>query len=330
MKTWAELNEIQPLVGRIMTNSFQKERVSHAYLVQGSRGTGKKTIAKLIAMTLFCHDKNGIEPCQACHMCKRINSGNHPDVHWIEPEGKSIKNEQIEALQTEFGYTGLESTRKVYIISQAEALTVNAANRILKFLEEPEIETTALLLTDNGQGIIPTIRSRCQILDLKPLDDEAFRHRLINLDSMTISENNARFISALTNNIDEAMVYHSEERIYQIRDLVSQFIYILLSHYDERYLFVHQKWLVQLKDRKAQEQGLDLLLLAFKDIINDQIGREKNMFLFQPNDGLLKRAGEQFSQKRLLRILQALLSAKQKLHQNVHPTLVMEQLVLQF
>src|SRR5690625_5856331 len=159
MKTWTELSEVQPLVSTIMMNSFKRNRLSHAYLIQGMRGTGKKTIAKLIAMTYFCTQTEGVEPCQTCHMCKRVNTGNHPDVHWVEPEGKTIKTEQIETLQTEFGYTGMESEKKVYIITSAEALTVNAANRILKFLEEPEPLTIALLLTDNGQAIIPTIKS---------------------------------------------------------------------------------------------------------------------------------------------------------------------------
>ncbi len=330
MQTWSELSKIQPLASKILINSFQKDRVSHAYLVQGSRGTGKRTLANLIAMTLFCQEKNGMEPCQTCHMCTRILSGNHPDVHWVQPEGSSIKNEQIELLRKEFSYTGLESLKKVYVINPAEALTVNAANRILKFLEEPDIEITALLLTNNGQGIIPTIRSRCQLIDLKPLDELAFQQKLTQLENITINENNARLLSALTNNIDEAIEYHTEEKIYKIRDLVEQFIYMLLSNYEERYLFIHQVWLTNLKDKQDIEQGLDILLLAFRDITNEQVGRSGPLSFFQSDDGLLTRSVHHFSQKRLLQLLKTLLEAKQKINQNVHPTLVMEQLVLQF
>src|SRR5699024_3140015 len=117
---------------------------------------------------------------------------------------------------------------------------------------------------------------------------------------------------------------------YHIRDLVEQFIYILISNYEERYLFIHQKWLAQLKDRQVQEQGLDLLILAFRDITNYQIRGDAYMFFFEANDGLLTRAIQQFTEKRLLQILKTLLEAKQKMNQNVHATLVMEQLVLQF
>ncbi len=330
MQTWNELEEVQPLASKIMMNSLKRNRVSHAYLLQGSRGTGKKSFALLLAMTLLCEQPEQIEPCQTCNTCKRILTGNHPDVHWIEPDGRTIRNEQIDLLRKEFVYTGLETSKKIYIISGAEALTVNAANRILKFLEEPGMDTTAILLTNNGQSIIPTIRSRCQIIDLQPLDESAFQNRLIQLEEVSINENNARLLSALTNNIDDAVQYHEEGIIYDVRDVVTQLIYELLVRYEERYLFVHQKWLPQLKERKDQELGLDLLIIAIKDIVHFQLGRESHTFLFQSGDGLLQKAVSQFTQKRLLQMLKNLLHARQKMNQNIHPTLVMEQLVLQF
>lgn len=330
MQTWNDLEEVQPLASKILMNSIERNRMSHAYLIQGSRGTGKKSFARLIAMTLLCEVRQGVEPCQACNTCHRIMTGNHPDLHWIEPNGRTIKNEQIDLLRKEFVYTGLETTKKIYIVSSAETLTVNAANRILKFLEEPDMDTTAILLTDNGKSIIPTIRSRCQIIDFKPLEQAAFEHRLIKLESESITESNARLLSALTNNIDEAILYHQEETIYHIRDVVKQLIYELIVRYEERYLFVHQKWLPALKERKDQEQGLDLLMIALKDIVYAQMGRENQIFLFQPGDGLLDRAMNEFTQKRLLQMLKNLLHARQKMNQHVHPTLVIEQLVLQF
>src|SRR5690625_944111 len=170
METWQKLKQVQPVATQILMNSLRHDRVSHAYLIQGMRGTGKKTLATLLAMTLFCLNKNGLEPCQTCHECKRIISKNHPDVYWVEPEGQSIKKEQIDDLVKEFSYTTFESNRKIYIISGSELLTINAANRILKFLEEPEIETTAILLTDNLNANIETIQSRCQILNLQQID----------------------------------------------------------------------------------------------------------------------------------------------------------------
>src|SRR5690625_2482945 len=216
MKTWSEVAKIQPLASKILTNSMEKKRVSHAYLIQGERGTGKKTIALLLAKGLLCENRQGIEPCQVCNVCKRIESRNHPDVHWIEPDGRSIKTEQIEELQKEFTYSGLESSQKVYIIIGSDTLTVNAANRILKFLEEPGKQTTAILLTENSQSIIPTIRSRCQIVDLQPLNPLEFQKQLMMLE---VSKKNAILLSALTNNLDEAVSWNEDEWFVQARKL---------------------------------------------------------------------------------------------------------------
>src|SRR5699024_5365457 len=122
VETWAEMEEIQPLASKMITNSIRKRRVSHAYLIQGARGTVKEAISLLIAKSLFCELMSGVEHCNECNNCKRIASGNHPDVHWIVPDGQSIKIEQIRHLQKEFIYSGLESTKKVYIIKGAETL----------------------------------------------------------------------------------------------------------------------------------------------------------------------------------------------------------------
>src|SRR5699024_7827309 len=115
-----------------------------------------------------------------------------------------------------------------------------------------------------------------------------------------------------------------------VRDVVKQLVYELIVRYPERYLFVHQKWIPALKERKEQELGLDLLIIAIKDIVYAQMGREDETFLFQSEDGILERAIYEFTQKRLLQMLKNLLHARQKMNQNVHPTLVIEQLVLQF
>lgn len=325
MKTWSKVLEEQPLAGKILTNSLKKQRISHAYLIQGERGTGKIAIASLLAKGLFCKNKQGVDPCHVCNVCKRIESENHPDVHWIRPDGQSIKIDQIENLQKEFTYSGLESNQKVYIIAGSDTLTVNAANRILKFLEEPSKRTTAIMLTENSQSIIPTIRSRCQVIDLQPLNPSLFQEQLIDSG---MSEANAILMSALTNNLDDAFELNEDEWFAEARKLVLQLVDTYATKPADIFLFIHQHWLPHFKDRNQQQRGLDLLLLAFKDILYYHIGNEASMVVFSPNDERLERALLYFSDERLLNVLNALLRAKRKLNQNVHPTLVMEQLVL--
>src|SRR5699024_9649120 len=129
-------------------------------------------------------------------------------VHWIEPEGQSVKIDQIKNLQKEFIYSGLETNQKVYIIMGADTLTLNASNRILKFLKKPYRQTTAIMLTENSQYIIPTIHSRCQVIDLKPLKPDLFKKQLTEA---RLTEHDAVFMSALTNNMDDAIAWSHDE-----------------------------------------------------------------------------------------------------------------------
>ncbi|GAB3802620.1 DNA polymerase III subunit delta' [Virgibacillus kimchii] len=326
MKTWSEVAEIQPLAGRIITNSIKRDRISHAYLIQGEPGTGKEAIASLIAKGLFCTNKEGIEPCHTCNMCKRVDSGNHPDVHWVVPDGQSIKIEQIRNLQKEFTYSGMESNKKVYIIKAADTLTLNAANRILKFLEEPSRQTTAIMLTENSSAIIPTIRSRCQVIDLQPLNPKNFQNKLIEEG---IPEQSAVLMSALTNSMKDALTWKADDQFATASKLVVQLVETLVNNPEDAYLFIHSSWMPHFKERPEQEQGLDMMVLAWKDVLYYHIGNENQLVFFQANSDLLQRAALSFSQENIISILQAILQAKRKLKQNVHPTLVMEQLTLQ-
>lgn len=167
--TWETLNKMQPTVMKMLKNSIVKGRLSHAYLFEGMKGTGKRETSLFLAKSIFC--ENPIDqfiPCESCHHCKRIESGNHPDVHMIEPDGLSIKKNQIKMLQEEFFKSGVESKKKLYILFHADRMTASAQNSLLKFLEEPNSETTAILITEQVQQILPTILSRCQIISFKP------------------------------------------------------------------------------------------------------------------------------------------------------------------
>src|SRR5690625_728953 len=141
-------------------------------------------------MSYFCeHKQNETTPCLSCVQCKRIQSGNHPDVHMIEPDGQSIKKEQIHFLQKEFTYSGLESNKKVYIISEAEKMTTIAQNRLLKFIEEPNRETVAILLTDHLGGMLETIISRCQRIPFNTLSTDDV---VLQFQKEGLSESNAK------------------------------------------------------------------------------------------------------------------------------------------
>lgn len=326
MMTWDKLSEVQPVTSKILMNSLKMNRISHAYLIEGMRGTGKKMLAEHLAMSIFCEEKTSVEPCQSCHNCRRIKSRNHPDIHWLEPEGRSITKGQIDELVREFSHTGFESNRKIYIISNAERFTVSAANRILKFLEEPDVETTEILLTDNLNAVLPTIQSRCQVLSMQPLAPSYLQERLVQLH---VSKQRAKFLSALTNNVEDAIELDEQGLVYKMRELAIQLIDTLIKDYEGRFLWMHKSVVPEYKDREEIDLLLNIFLLTLKDISNIQIDDQYEAFVYSNEDRRLELASRHFYPQSLLSMIQAVLKARQRLKQNVHITLVLEDFVLQ-
>ena len=145
----------------ILNRALANGRLAHAYLFSGPDGIGKRLVAMALARAIVCHEQRG---CGQCLACRKIDHQNHPDLHTLEPDGTSIKIEQIRSFQRELNLKPLESPRKICIIEQADTMTVGAANALLKTLEEPRGDTLLILLTAQPNRLLETIRSRCQPL----------------------------------------------------------------------------------------------------------------------------------------------------------------------
>jgi len=324
-KTWQELEEIQPVVLKMIKNSMEKKRLAHAYLFEGMKGTGKREMGLLLAKSLFCLSPlSGVIPCEECNNCKRINHGNHPDIHLVEPDGLSIKKHQIQELQEEFSKTGVESRQKLYMIIHADRMTVNAANSLLKFLEEPYRETYAILMTEQVQRMLPTILSRCQTLSFRPLSSEHMIHKLVE---MGVKENKAPILAQLTNNLDEALDLNNDEWFAQAQKIVVKLYEVLKKSSLEAMVYLQEEWFLHFKDKEQIDRGLDLLLLIFKDLLYIQFGKQ-GQAVFVSEASVLEQYALQTSSRRLAGQMSIILEAKKKLQANMNPQLLMEELVL--
>lgn len=153
--------------------SFQEEGrgLSHAYILCGPRGSGRHTLAGLLSAALVCSAPEGRRPCGTCPHCKKAAAGIHPDIAVIAGpgEGKPITVDQIRSVRADAYVRPNEAERKVYILEGAEQLNPSAQNAMLKLLEDGPAYAAFLLLADNGGGLLQTVRSRCEQLDLTPL-----------------------------------------------------------------------------------------------------------------------------------------------------------------
>jgi DNA polymerase-3 subunit delta' len=324
MRTWEKLAETQPTIVKMLTNSLEKDRLTHAYVFEGGRGTGKKETATLLAKSFFCHYKQGAEPCLTCRDCKRIDSGNHPDIHLIETDGASIKVDQIRHLKKEFSMRGLESKKKVYIVKEAEKMTDSAANSLLKFLEEPEGEALAILLTTQVQMLLKTIISRAQILSFAPLSSDLLVKKLVN-DG--ISEKDALVVSRITSDLQESLELCQEDWIAQARNKVIQLIEDLSMRPKYAFITLQEEWIPFFKEKKDVQLGIDLMMLWYRDVIRMQVDQTNQIVYIDQEDKLQVQALK-LSQEKLGNNLQAVMDAKRRLDANTAPQLLMEQLLL--
>lgn len=324
-KTWEQLEGIQPVVLKMFKNSIMKERLAHAYLFEGTKGTGKREAGILLAKSVFCHSpKDGYVPCETCINCKRINTGNHPDVHVVEPDGLSIKKGQIQALQEEFSKTGVESKKKLYMIVHAERMTINAANSLLKFLEEPHPQTMAVLITEQVQQILPTILSRCQTISFNSLSPE----KLIEIYRANgVEPHMASLLAQLTNNLDEAIEYSQNDWFVQAQKIVLKLYEALKKNPLEAMVALQEDWFTHFKEKEQVDRGLDLLLLIFKDLLYIQLGKQEQV-VYLNEKVRLEQFALQSSSRQLSGQMTAVLEAKRRLQANMNPQLLMEQLLL--
>jgi len=324
-KTWKELEEIQPMVLKMFQNSIQKDRLAHAYLFDGMKGTGKKDAGVLLAKSVFCLSPyNGFIPCEECKNCRRINHGNHPDVHIIEPDGQSIKKAQIHQLQEEFAKTGVESKKKLYMIVHADRMTGNAQNSLLKFLEEPHQQTLAILITEQVQQVLPTILSRCQTISFKALSPE----KVVQLfQANGIDSNLAPILAQLTNNVEEAMEYSQDDWFVQAQKIVLKLYEALSKNSLGAMVALQDDWFKHFKEKEQLDLGLDLLLLFIKDLLYIKLGKQEQIVFLKEKEHLEKFALNS-SIRRVSDQMVMVMDGKRKLHANMNPQLLMEQLVL--
>ena len=170
---------LTPLAGndplkRQLEGETARRGLSHAYIISGPTGSGKKTLAGLLAAALVCSGGGEI-PCGLCSGCKKAMAGIHPDISAIGTDGKDITVSQVRALRSDAYIKPNEAGRKVYLIHRAQSMNQSAQNAMLKLLEEGPPYAAFLLLAENAAALLPTVRSRCEVLTLSPVTPQQAR-----------------------------------------------------------------------------------------------------------------------------------------------------------
>ena len=309
-----------------LENAVRMNKVSHAYIINGERNAGKEFIARTFAMALQCEDRQGVEPCQECHSCKQAKSGNHPDIIFVTHEkpgtiGVDDIRKQINGDVAIKPYSG---PKKIYIVREGEKMTVQAQNALLKTLEEPPEYAVILILTDNVNALLPTILSRCVVLNMKPVKDARIKEYL--MENMEIPDYKANICVAFARgNVGKARLLANSEEF----DKVKEEALTLLKYIGEMELHEIVAAIRKINEYKFDVNDyMDILSIWYRDVLLFKATHDVNNLIFREEIQSIRKVADKSTYEGIERIIDALEKSKQRLNANVNFELTMELLLL--
>lgn len=308
-----------------MKNAIKLNKISHAYIINGEKGMGKKTIAKIFSMTLQC-EKGGDEPCMQCHSCKQAISNNHPDIRWITHEKPSTIaiDEVREQINNDILIKPYSSKYKIYIVDEAEKLTIQAQNALLKTIEEPPAYGIIMLLTNNKDSFLQTILSRCVALEMRPVASTDIINYLREKEK--IPDYQAKMVVNFAGgNLGRAIRLASMEEFNELKDMV---IRHLTGICDASVTDIsgYVKEAATFKDNISEY--IDLMVAWFRDVLIFKASKDINQLIFKEDISLIEKYVIRISYNGINRIFEAADKVGLRLRANVNFDLTIELLLM--
>jgi len=273
------LKKYQPVIYQTFLNSYQKDQLSHAYLISGSNGAPLIDVACFFAKSILCDDPSPLA-CNSCITCLRVDDGNYPDFFIFDGSKNTIKKDDVTTIETAFEKKAFENKGiRVYVLHLIENMTTQAINSILKFLEEPGQQVYAFLTTNNENVILPTIISRCQLLRLRLIDkqiviNDAIENGVDKKDAELLSHfyNDGELIKEILDDKE------SNTAFFLAKNCFEEIITVLEEGDTNDIIYKSQSDIVnQIKTKEACRYFINMMVMAFEDMIN--IKNQKNAFL---------------------------------------------------
>ncbi len=309
-----------------LMDACAKGQISHAYLISGEKDSGKMMLAKRFAASILCeHRTPAGDACGRCHSCKQIETDNHPDVIYVsheKPNTISVDDIRVQ-VNHDIMTKPYASDHKIYIIDEAEKMNEQAQNAILKTIEEPPAYAIIMLLSANAAVFLPTIRSRCIQLEMKPVSDEIIRRTL--MDEEQVPDYLAQVSSAFAQgNLGKAIRLSRSEEFREMKDhVVSVVRRIDRAPYSER--MDMEKEMEAYKD--SMNEYLDLLLVWYRDVLLLKSGGSKEKLIFSDQVWQIEKQAKAADYAGLNGIIEAIADARNKIAANVNLSLVLELLL---
>lgn len=308
-----------------LQNAIAMNKVSHAYIINGERSSGKEFVAKVFAAALQC-EKGQTEPCGECHSCIQAKSGNQPDIIFVSHDKpNTIGVEDIRAqINNDIGIKPYSSPRKVYIMNEGEKMTVQAQNALLKTLEEPPEYAVILILTANVESLLPTILSRCVVLNMKPVPDHKIKKYL--MEELEIPDYKANICVAFARgNIGKAKMLASSEEFEKVKEEAVT----LVKYINDMDISEVVKAIKKISEYQFDVTDyLDILSVWYRDALLFKATKDANSLIFKNELQYIRKVADRSTYEGIETIVKALQQAKRRLEANVNFDLTMELLLL--
>ena len=306
-------------------SSIELGKISHAYILNGEKGSGKKTLAAVVAKSLQC-ESGEADPCGTCKSCLQAESGNQPDIIWVIHEKPNVIS--VDEIRTQIlndiELKPYSSRYKIYIVPDAQLMNTQAQNAILKTLEEPPEYAIIMLLTNNVDKFLPTIISRCIVLNFRPVEPLHMVDYLVN--QIGIDREKARFCTDFAQgNLGKAVRLAISPDYNEIKeDSLRLLRRIQDMDMDEIIQAVRNmgKYKLDITDY------IDIMTMWFRDLLMVKISNSPNKLIFKDEFSVMKKQASHVSYEGLEEILQALDKLKIRLEANVNFDIAMELMLL--
>lgn len=305
-------------------NSLETGKISHAYIINGEKSSGKEFIAKIFAATLQC-EQQGTEPCGECHSCKQAQTDNQPDIIKVMHEKPNVisVDDIREQINNQMCIKPYSSKYKIFLMNEAEKMNIQAQNALLKTLEEPPAYGIIILLTSNLNALLPTILSRCVVLNMRPVSDALVKKFL--MEEMTIPDYKADVCVAFARgNVGKAKLLASSEEFDNIKaDAVS-----LAKNLNDMEIQEMMSALKRINEYKLEiNDYLDILMVWYRDVLLFKATADADHLVFREELQALRKIAQRSSYEGIEKVIEAIEKAKSRITANVNFDLVVEMLM---
>lgn len=305
----------------VLRRSLRNGKTAHSYLFEGVPGCGRKKTAVTLIQALFCTALPD-DACGVCPSCRKIDSGNHPDIHLIAPlpDKRDISIEQLREMQHILALRPYEAPRKVCIIDPAERMSVSAANSLLKTLEEPPGNALIILLTENAGMLLSTVRSRCQLIRFAPLSPE---HLLTLLERSGMAPETAALVAPMSGgSLKKAQELDNEALIVRREAVLSRLEQLNLN----RIASVFDAAEELSGNRDTTLELLDMLLSFFRDAVH--LGAGSGDIVNRSVRPAIESIATRRSFPRNMELLERIHETRRDVQRNANPKLALDHLFM--